>query len=603
MAENCYKGGENIVRGMTRCPQDSESAADTMSSSSSGDSVDASSCENIPQIIIPVAGTTDPVNTNDGDNGRAVSYVNGASIRYWHQCFAEGLKKLADANGDIAIFSFHGWTGDNRIRNREIAGAYLVNRLCGAEGQNAFYSGYLNQEVHFHLIGHSHGGNVMNEMTKQIARLGGQWPAKWKIKSMVYLSTPFFNTIHQINVSDAFHADAKVLSAYNDYDLTQRMMADFSMEPLASAVHSLDFSQIKRAADQLSASIEAVPFENLKEVRFAVGGARLMNHEAGAELYNRTIDALTSFKYLLISSLQIIEELNKEYEYDKDTQIQSASGEQISNSRKLISDSVYNQFKGLFDTLHNDVDVILRSLLSYVAARTRDGRTFDKFHYIESLFGAVDFLNHLAQLLDINSVTLMSTNRPSLWSLLAQVLQENIDLFDNTVTTPEQQLNGTSLAGKIEYLNVTDRDLYYGSMGSMRYAAFILQIEVAENSYNANPSATNLLNLLFILISNADIAYEKIMEFTDYSDTINYLEYVATGNTDTLLKRVKAILINIRTIVQSRHVGSLLDERDPKTEYMETRGNLMYLLEHSHSTSRHCMHKEVKAFLEKQTSC
>ena len=59
-----------------------------------------------------------------------------------------------------------------------------------------------------------------------------------------------------------------------------------------------------------------------------------------------------------------------------------------------------------------------------------------------------------------------------------------------------------------------------------------------------------------------------------------------------------------KPLYQSRHVaGGLIDIKDPEKHEMEKRGSLMYLLIHSHSTSRRCMHKEVKEFLERQTSC
>ena len=282
-------------------------------------------------VLVLVAGTTDPVNSDDVGT-RAHSY--DSDYMYWDDDFTKDIQELSSKYKNLKLFPFHGWTGDNSIKNRETAGSYLVNRFCGAENEKAFYEeSYQKKRIHFHLLGHSHGGNVMNEMTKQMDKLGEKWPEKWKVKSLTYLSTPFFKKIHQLKVTDkTFHKDAEILSLYNDYDLTQRMLADFSMEPLAGAIDSIDTQYLFGAIESLNQAIKDTPFENLKEWHFGftissmVQKSSVMNHDSGLELYSKTELILKKFKDVLVEVLKIIEALNKEYIFHTDKKILDKDG-------------------------------------------------------------------------------------------------------------------------------------------------------------------------------------------------------------------------------------------------------------------------------------
>ncbi|WP_044418620.1 hypothetical protein [Halarcobacter anaerophilus] len=171
-------------------------------------------------VLVLIAGTTDPINATTAKSKHANSYENETSqdlaqqnldsytnvpLNYWDKEFKEQIESLDNKYINLVLFPFHGWTGDNSKNNREVAGTYLVNRLCGANGEEAYYQEtYQNKPIHFHLLGHSHGGNVINEMTKQIDTLGDTWPKKWEIKSLIYLSTPFFKNLHQVKVNESF---------------------------------------------------------------------------------------------------------------------------------------------------------------------------------------------------------------------------------------------------------------------------------------------------------------------------------------------------------------------------------------------------------------
>jgi len=562
-------------------------------------------------VLVLVAGTTDPVNSDDVGR-RAHSY--DSEYMYWDDDFTKQIKTFASQYTNLKLFPFHGWTGDNSIKNREIAGAYLVNRLCGAEGEKAFYEeSYQNKTIHFHLLGHSHGGNVMNEMTNQMAKLGDEWPEKWKVKSLTYLSTPFFNTIHQVKVTDkTFHKDAEILSLYNDYDLTQRMLADFSMESLAGAIHSIDTKYLFEAIEDLTKAISDTPFEYLKNWSFDI------NHKEGLELYTKTQVILKKINAVLFQILTIIKGLNKEYIFHTDKKIVDKDGKALENKRQMLSDDVYKQFEQIFKGLQDDIDFIIELLERTIGQN--NGNKFSKITYIDTLFKTRNFIMHVNNLLDIDAKTLSSMHTPSIWTLLAQILKENIQDFDNTYQKPEdgKQFKGINIKVN-DSLDVTDRDLYNGSQGSKNYKKFVESIEKIEKNYASNPSEKNLLDLLFTLIAQDSSAYALIKEVTSYSNTLDNIEYVATGELDTQLKQIRHTLENLDEVFDSRRFGTPLPrkkrQRGPTVYYdsledethiltkeniendMMKRGSLMYLLQESHSTSRRVLHPEVKDFL------
>lgn len=250
-------------------------------------------------LVVLVAGTSDPINSSNTPDHNAVSYpsekkTNTSPGQYWDKAFYDELKQLIKSNRNaLELFDFHGWSGDNRVGNRRTAGAYLVNRLVGANKEKAFYSkAYQSKTVHIHLIGHSHGGNVINEMTQQMTTLGAQWPAKWKIKSFTYLSTPFFKKLHQVKVGGFVHPQAEVLNVYNDYDLTQRMLADFSMYTLHDAIQVNGLTEtIGSNITQLMAAFNAIPLD----LATPTGNLWLSKSE-GSRLYTAARDFLGDFE-------------------------------------------------------------------------------------------------------------------------------------------------------------------------------------------------------------------------------------------------------------------------------------------------------------------
>ncbi len=293
-------------------------------------------------IYILVPGTSDPINSiknkqntsYDKTEGRANSYQSLSM--YWDDDFYKRMKELENEINDFIIFDKFGWSGDNCISNREVAGKYLVRRLCMKDEHNdkGYYEGLKNKSICFHLIGHSHGGNVMNEMTKEISALGNKWPEKWKIKSLTYLSTPFFKELHQVKVSESFfHKDAEVLHVYNEYDLTQNFVADFSMFSLDTLEKVLEDKNIvtirekspKNKPDEKGKVIKEGLIDKCKTAYGAIPTNKLtdlyLTEKEGRNFYDKSIEFFTALENLIyfkkekVGLLEVIKELNKEIEY------------------------------------------------------------------------------------------------------------------------------------------------------------------------------------------------------------------------------------------------------------------------------------------------
>ena len=198
---------------------------------------------NTVHLFILVPGTTDPVNINE-------SITNNANIKYWDAPFLK--KVLAFANSypfkkEDVIDGFS-WTGDNQIEARQHAARMLLTMI-----KNATYMERTtpNKRNNIHFICHSHGGNVIHEFT-QMAAKDPEFTDRMKVRSIVYLSTPFFNEQAQIN-TDVLHPHCDIINVYNKYDLTQRFVANFSMHQMPSLLNRLqNNNKLKQAFKNLS---------------------------------------------------------------------------------------------------------------------------------------------------------------------------------------------------------------------------------------------------------------------------------------------------------------------------------------------------------------
>jgi hypothetical protein len=544
-------------------------------------------------ILVLVAGTTEPVNVG---SHRATSYDSNSTKIYWDKDFIDGLEVFQKKHKNFVIFNFHGWSGDNRAANRKIAGKYLANRLCGGDGEKAFYSGYKSKIVNFHLLGHSHGGNVVNEMTQQIAALGNQWPEKWKVKSIIYLSTPFFNKLHPVKTGGFIHKDARVLNAYNKYDLTQRMLADFSLVTLRGGLLKLDISNLTKSIKTLNSNYDAIPFHFLIERKGWY--VKSMPHVDGALLYSSTTRLLNNVLEILNEIYILAVSLNKPYRVLANPDIKG-----LTTTHNIFPDDALVQFKVVIDTIIFQVNVAIRRL-NTTAGRVPVNGDFSKLDYVNALVGTVfnegvALISALTAFLSIDNATL-NTPTGSIWDVIARVIQHNIENYDNTYQNPQPQLKDTFLGKNLELFEVTKYDSYSNAKTTPSFDKFIKRVELAETNYQKNPSSVNLRDILFVLLAHHPLIVDAAKKIGSFAQTINNAEYITSGDTDKLLKQIRALFDNINKVIISRHQGDLEDpdDKNPSPE-LGQRGNLKYFLIESHSTSRRKLRVEVEEFFKK----
>lgn len=322
-------------------------------------------------LLILIGGTTDPVNIGDqrsqGHGDRGVS--TGAD--YWGMTLEELSKQdlggldwywerdqelraklvaLKQEYLGVAIFAAHGWSSDNCIANRRVAGAYLANRLCGGEGEKAYYSGWRNKRVDIHLMAHSHGGNVLNEFLCQTAKLGKTWPAGWRIRSVTYLSTPFFPNLHPLSTA-TFAPECRIINVVNDFDLTQRVIADFNMMPLARVLETtradqvlVKYEAIRINGDLILDAITSARPDVSFTWRSGVGVELLMDPAKGAA--DHLIDITQKLDDVFAEALRVIDALAKPVKFPVapglkgklKTERVILSSESATRARRLILD-------------------------------------------------------------------------------------------------------------------------------------------------------------------------------------------------------------------------------------------------------------------------
>ncbi len=591
-------------------------------------------------VIVLVSGTSDAVNAFISganfatDKHRSNSYDSVAG--YWDNDFKSALAQLekpTDIFGSIALMDEHGWSGDNRILHRKIAGKYLVDRISGVvlgnNGKKYYGPGYVKRPVFFHLVGHSHGGNVINEMTKRIDSMGDLWPEFWKIKSITYLSTPFFTKLHQVKVTPkVFHEDAEILHVHNDYDLTQRMLADFSLETLAEAIHSIDTSVFKEPAKA---------FENLKITDFYFDKSQMGMEDVddswlgvdiqtrttfvdGKRVYDNYLKVFKAVKDIINASMNIVNELSVPVEFSTNRQDSNHIKEDLQPySHAIVPKDTAEKVVRVLQSIRDQLDVNITSFETRNQTHVNGRTPYNVLNLLRDL-SINTFAGLVSDFFNVDRKSLESTEELGFVNQLVDIFLHNIEKFDNTYVKPDPQFEGTFLSGKITGLNVTSRDVYDKQKPySDHFKKFITHINRIEDEYSGSPRRS-LVDLIFTLAQqSAKIRYisqkvtEKAILMRNLAQLISKYRrsytWAKQGETERNLFSVASSLQNITDILSDREFGELepeytliSDEEKGRLAEKEKKlvpGSIPYLLIESHSVSRRKLHDEVKDFLRR----
>lgn len=583
-------------------------------------------------ILVLVAGTVDPISLSPNDAVRASSY--SGKNNYWAENpnFIQGLKHLCDTTPNLALFDAHGWSGDNTKENREIAGAYLANRLCGSNGENAYYSGYRNKKVAFHLIGHSHGGNVLNEFTKRAA-VAEEWPDTWQIKSVLYLSTPFFKHQHQLDCS-ALSPDCRIINVTNDFDITQRVIADFSMYDLASAVAIV--SKETPAFHEAIHAIKQTPFMNginkLIGIFAQPSALKLLFNSAsykfsdqdGAQIYSEMLTLLHRVKHILTGIKAIADKLSDSLYYPSDKVVKR---QEPQSTRHFMN-----------ETLKQETDNLIGGLIAHISHihSAIETRHHQQDYSVTPLIG--DIAPDLNHLIDFFTLDVDNAKGPFV-DLLFALINNQIENFDNTTATPIHQLND-AFKEQLFHVNVTNKDTYYEAGNLAGFQQFIEKLENAEHDYEQDPTQKHLLKILITLLapqSELNSVKTGMRKGIDLLDNVfgtqkhslkRFLAKAATlwGDMTPIRKlaiRFQTLLKSYDHLIQEFDIDLLTPLDNPKTssvtrsatteaqtsseaetqqekEQALRQGTLAHFAVVSHSVSRQKLYPEVEALLTPQ---
>lgn len=485
-------------------------------------------------VVMFVAGTTDPVNTEGLKHHANTSYWRSSQNNFWNK-----IKDLKPQYLDLHIEGdFFSWSGDNDTKERNLASERLLDLFLRV------YKFWKNQEVHIHLIGHSHGGNVINQFTELIAT-DASYPKPWKVKSITYLSTPFFKKKHQLNHSK-LHKECKIINVHNEYDLTQQLIADFSLVNLEVFLRDFQKDAIEAGLKTLK-SVDTSAFGHLLNMW-------INDDTEGPQLWNATATGLEGINQLTTEFVNYLEKI-----------------------------------KPIKPNLTAEIERFLTQLKTFQNWASRSYATFNRNRRTRNGgYGRPEFfadLNLAAGISAINSIFTIGKDVKDSYMLnfLAKVFAADSGITDSievTSWTPVNQTKGLSILD----VNITTKDPYHSRNKKPQCGKFISETSKAVQN-------NNLQEVLMRLLSQF-VKPDKV-KYVTYA--LHGAELYFTGDIDTQIKILRKNL-GVYIGLVKKYNADLVVEKDETefTEMIKRPGTVPYLAMASHSLSHTRFWKEVE---------
>lgn len=492
--------------------------------------------EKIYDVVMFVAGTTDPVNTTGLKHQANTDYWQSSKDNFWNK-----IKELKPQFLNLHIEgTFFSWSGDNDTKERNLAAARLLDLFLRV------YRFWTNQEVHLHLIGHSHGGNVINQFTELISK-DPKFPKAWKVKSITYLSTPFFQHKHQLNHAK-LHKQCQIINVHNEYDLTQQLIADFSLVNLEGLLKQFQMEKFD------------VGIRTLKSVKTEA----ITKYLKGFPTRQKSVAAWAEMAKAFLG----IGMITKEF-------ISYISSLQLQNSNLTAEKNSFVSLLNSFLQWTNDV-----------RRNYENGGSYDKITWARNL-NLTQGMRVLNILFDIKS----GVKDSYILGLLAKVFRADAGITDTIEVTswnPSKQTKGLPLT----HVPIFDKDPYHSRNKRTQCKNFIAGASAAVHN-------NNLEEVLMRLLSQF-IKPEQLEKYIDY---INAAEYIITGNLDKELKILRGNFERYHTLVQ-KYYADLVTAQDEAgiDDMMKRPGTVPYLAMVSHSLSHTQFWPQVEAGLKKSFS-
>jgi hypothetical protein len=499
-------------------------------------------------ILVFVPGTTDPVNSTEAQHQ--------ANAGYWEEnkLLMTKVKDLRKEFLDLHVLDqFFSWSGDNAKAEREKAGNRLRELLYARKSPAAVYAGWVDKPVWLHLIGHSHGGNVINEFTKKI-KAAGDFPKKWQIKSVTYLSTPFFQKLHQLDTTH-FHPECRVLNVYNAYDLTQRVIADFTMRQLPAIIDRIKacsaVDTFKRGKDNFTAVMDGLL--TVSAIDDTTEGPRIWrNAIAGLVTVQDGLDGVKTF----------IKELAKDF-----------PDVMVAKPTSILLGFV----DGLIAWVTGAI-TRFRARMAAPVSKWTDHYNTNKFLHDANLGVLFATLNGF---LTFNRATLTG----SLFDMLDGILLGRIDVVDDTTNTPKAQVPSKFT---IHDLPVKKYDKYF-EQRERQFSRFITRAEALQLQYVASGSQRIRMDLILLFLAQ----FEYLAPLQAAIDKLDNLDYLINDDRAVQLQALVATLTAYRDELNARRCDIVVPA-DLSQPLKEQRGGVVYLAWVAHSVSRQDLYPEVR---------
>lgn len=540
-------------------------------------------------IVGFVAGTVDPVNTHNSAHGASLDYwisdrivkkedrekaikehrekiVNKEDVAlskdYKDLNLWEGIEKMKKKYSFQEMYieggTFFSWSGDNNHDERVKGAERLLNLLTRV------YQLDIRHEVALHLIGHSHGGNVINEFTNIIAdesysprqlEAVAKFPPNWKVKSITYLSTPFFREQHQLNHGKLYD-ECKIVNVYNEYDLTQRFVADFTLKQLYPLLSFFNAEDFKKPVEDIKSTSEKV-YKLLKQIY-------INDHTEGPLIWSKTVEILYGVSDVLLRIYYVI-----------------LLGINIKGPLSSQKEDLLNIIESLYDWAISTAGIFRGN------SETRwGGYGRDTFLQDLNLAPLITLLNQLFQVQEGPNYN------GYLLNLLESMFQINssgvVDRIDDTTWYPGAQTGDYELI----YVNITKYDGYDLQGKKFDYDSFVTGLEDCVRAQRPEMLREILLRLFSQLITPSSIGnvilgvwglilLAPITHVSALWKLKGYLE-IYEGWVITFYKDLEV----------EDPVGVTTKPKDP------TMGSLQYLAMVSHSLSHKTLYDEIERDLK-----
>ena len=503
-------------------------------------------------IVIYVPGTTDAFNVKDK--------ILESNKTYWKEnIHFQGLFYDFKAQFcEMHINTDFKWTGDNNIYQRKKAGENLFGFLL------RYYAGYLNRKVSLHFIGHSHGGLIVNECLKHF-KTNKNFPNKhWKVKSITYLSTPFFKKEHLPDTT-YFHKDCKIFVVNNKYDLTQRFIADFTLKQLPELVSTFKNNKdIKDTLDRISKIVD-------KHEGFKQFSDWTIYDKAMRDIYDGTIEMVPEIQKIFGFVVKIF----------------------LNLKGLTLNDEIIDLFIRFFTNLNNTLSDSVRDM------NIRLSESIISRNDLSVDLNMKSSLRMIADLLAINTTTYESR----LLLFLDKMLVNQIEGYNNTVVEPPYAEFKPYYDGKP--INVEYKDPYHLVPNKEKeFDQFMEEIERLETIYEGKQTPQVRAEIILRLLAPMNI--HPVLRYI--AGQLNSLDRIIRHDeTEDQIKRVVAALNNNAQVLESFYVDmvhkndqkiAVEDKMPPLNVDVSQRGSIMYLAFISHSISRMYLDPKLASQIE-----